>query len=112
MSRYLIPVKPLSVNAAYTGKRHRTKAYNAFKKEVLLRLRPMKLPKPPYEVSYVFAVSNKGFDGDNGIKQIQDILSQKYGFNDNQIYKWNVEKVIVKKGNEYIKFDIQHYEQN
>lgn len=110
MSRYLIPVKPLSVNAAYTGKRHRTKEYNAFKKEVLLRLRPMKLPKPPYEVHYVFAVSNERADYDNFVKAFQDVMTQKYGFDDKLIMKGTVEKMIVKKGNEYIKFDIQHYE--
>ena len=111
MSRYLVAVKPLSVNAAYNGKRTRSKKYNAFYKEVILKLRPMKLPKPPFEVNYVFAVSDSRFDWDNGIKAFQDILQKKYGFDDNLIMKGTAKKMIVEKGNEYIKFDIQHYEE-
>jgi len=33
-------------------------------------------------------------------------LQKKYKFNDYEIYELNVKKVIVKKGQEYIKFNI------
>ena len=33
-----------------------------------------------------------------------DILSKKYGFNDNRIYQLFLTKQIVKKGNEFIEF--------
>lgn len=108
---YLVAVKPMTFNQAYTGRRFKSPKYKAFIVEVGLKLRPMKIPAPPYEVHYIFAVSNEGFDWDNGIKAFQDILSKRYNFNDNLIYKGTVEKRIVEKGSEYIKFDIQHYEE-
>lgn len=76
-----------------------------------MKLRPMKLPKPPYEVHYIFAVSSVQADIDNPVKTFQDVLQDKYGFNDKDVFKMTVEKVIVNKGDEYIKFDIQHYEE-
>ena len=36
-----------------------------------------------------------------------DGLQDMYGFNDSQIYKLNLSKAIVKKGEEYIKFEIK-----
>jgi len=51
-------------------------------------------------------VSHRGCDGDNLIKCAQDSLADKYGFNDNSIYKWEIEKVIVPSGQEYIAFEI------
>ena len=108
----VLPVKPLSVNEAYTGKRHRSKKYNVFKSEVAMRLKLVKLPPPPYEVHYTFAVSNKGFDWDNAIKSFQDVMTQRYNFNDNLIYKGVVIKKIVPKGKEYIEFNIMHYEED
>jgi hypothetical protein len=44
----------------------------------------------------VFGVSSKASDGDNLIKAWQDALCEKCGFNDRDIYHWDVEKVIVR----------------
>ena len=41
------------------------------------------------------------------IKNFVDILSKKYHFNDSLIYRGIIEKVIVPKGKEYIKFEIK-----
>ena len=54
----------------------------------------------------MFGVSSKASDGDNLIKSFQDTLCEKYGFNDRDIYRWEVEKVIVPKGKEYAEFEI------
>lgn len=104
-------IKPLSINQAYQGRRFKTPAYNAYTKKVLLMLPKMKLPEPPYEVYYEFGFSSKASDWDNPIKPIQDLLSTKYKFNDKLIFCANVKKIIVPKGKEYIKFKIEHYEQ-
>jgi Holliday junction resolvase RusA-like endonuclease len=61
------------------------------------------------EVFYRFGVSSKASDGDNLIKCFQDAISEKYGFNDREIYKWTVEKINVKKGEEYIEYEIKSY---
>jgi Holliday junction resolvase RusA-like endonuclease len=106
-----INVKPLSVNEAFNGKRTRSKKYNAFKKEVTLKLRPMKLPEPPYQLNLRFGFSSNGSDVDNCVKSIQDVLQKKYQFNDNQIWRIIAEKTIVPKGEEFIEYKIESYEQ-
>ena len=58
-------------------------------------------------VRYEFGVSSKASDGDNLIKSFQDALCEKYGFNDLDIYRWEVEKKIVPKGQEYAAFEIE-----
>jgi Holliday junction resolvase RusA-like endonuclease len=44
---------------------------------------------------------------DNLVKCFQDALAEQYGFNDRQIYAWEFEKVDVKKGNEFVAFEIK-----
>ena len=66
----------------------------------------MTLPEPPYTLLLEFGVSNKAADYDNPIKPFQDCLQAFYGFNDSQIYEGVQRKVIVPKGEEYIKFSI------
>jgi hypothetical protein len=56
---------------------------------------------------YVFGVSSKSPDGDNLTKSFQDTTLLEYGVNDRVIYKWQVEKVIVPKGEEYAAFEIE-----
>ena len=96
-----VAVKPLSVNQAWQGRRFRSKAYKAYQQEIALKLRKMKLPKPPYTLLLEFGVSNKAADYDN---PFQDCLQDFYGFNDSQIYEGVQRKVVVPKGKEYIKF--------
>ena len=103
-----IAIKPLSVNECWRGRRFKTPKYSIYEKELLIRLIPMKLPEPPYEIAFTFGVSTKNADWDNPIKPIQDILQKKYKFNDKDIYRAVVEKKIVKKGNEFFSFHIKH----
>lgn len=104
-----INIKPLSVNQAWQGKRFKTKLYSAFEQEFLLKLRPLKLPEPPYSVYYEFGLSNVLSDWDNPIKPAQDVLQKKYGFNDKDIFEGVVRKVKVAKGLEYILFEIKSF---
>ena len=101
-----IKIKALSVNKAWKGKRFKTKDYKAYEEELLLTLPKYKIPDGDLEVFYEVGYSNKLSDIDNFIKPFQDILQKKYNFDDNRIYKLIAEKKIVKKGEEYIKFEI------
>lgn len=65
------------------------------------------LPQPPFKIFFEFGFSTIASDYDNPIKPIQDILQKKYGFDDKQIYEANVKKVLVKKGQEYFKFQFE-----
>ena len=110
MQEIKLDIKPLSVNDAWQGRRYKTDKYEAYQRAVLYMLPRIKLPEPPYKVYYEYGLSNKAADYDNPTKQFQDCLSKKYGFDDKEIYAAEIRKVIVKRGKEYIKFRIEHYQ--
>ena len=64
------------------------------------------VPKGKLEIWFEFGVSSKNSDGDNLHKAITDCIAERYGFNDKMIYAWHGKKVDVKKGSEYIAFEI------
>jgi Holliday junction resolvase RusA-like endonuclease len=107
---YIIKIKPLSLNKAYRGRRFTTNDLRSYQKEVTYQLPKLEIPKGKLSVKYIFGCSSKGSDGDNLIKAFQDCLAEHYGFNDNKIYKWEVEKRDVKKGEEFIEFNIKSYD--
>lgn len=103
-----VKVKPMSVNAAWRGgRRFKTKEYVAYE-DMLMYLLP-KLTIPPegkLKLVVVFGFSNRASDVDNGLKPFIDILQKKYHFNDKRIYAIICRKEDVKKGKEYIEFDL------
>ena len=101
-----IDIKPLSVNKAFKGRRFKSNDYAIFEKNVLLMLPNSQIPEGKLCINYVFGFSSQGSDIGNPEKLITDILSKKYGFNDNRIYEMNIKKEIVKKGCEFFAFDI------
>lgn len=107
-----IDIKPLSVNQCFQGKRFKTPKYKAYEKELLFRLPKIKLPQPPYEVIFTFGFSSKLSDWDNPIKPLQDILQKKYNFNDKDVFKAVVNKIIVDKGCEFLEFEIKELKNN
>lgn len=108
-----INIKPLSVNKAFMGRRFHTKKHKEWTNHVLLMLpKNINLPEPPYEIYLKFGFSSSASDWDNPIKQVQDSLSTKYGFNDKLIRRGVVDTEIVKKGQEYFEFEIKHYHQS
>ena len=103
-----IPIKALSINEAFTGRRFKTDKYKIYQKFVLAYLPKMNLGKAPYELNIEFGLSNKMNDIDNGVKSFTDCLVKKYdGFDDRDVYSLIVKKVIVKNGEEYIKFQLK-----
>lgn len=104
-----INIKPLSVNQCWKGRRFKSKEYSVYEKQVLLSLKPIKLPPPPYELKLKFGFSSNASDWDNCIKPLQDCLAKKYGFNDKLIRRGVVETEITKKGEEFFEFEITTY---
>ncbi len=102
-----VVIKPLSINKAWQGKRFKTPAYSKYTNDLLFILPPFKLPEPPYHILFEFGFSSTLSDWDNCIKTTQDAIAERYGFNDKLIRKGTVTTQIVKKGQEYFKFDIQ-----
>jgi hypothetical protein len=99
-------IKPLSVNRSYQGRRFSTPELKAYKDALSYLLPRLTIPKGKLTVRYEFGVSSKASDGDNLIKSFQDTICEKYGFNDRDIYRWEVEEKIVSKGKEYAAFEI------
>lgn len=110
MSEICVDIKPLSVNDAWKGRRFKTDEYKSYERAMLFMLPGIKLPEPPFQVYYEFGFSNTQADYDNPCKPLGDILQKKYGFNDKEIYFVTIRKVIVKKGKEYAKIRIEHYD--
>lgn len=101
-----LPLKALSLNAAYRGRRFITPELKKYKEDVA-RLAPrLSIPSGKLHISYVFGVSSKNSDADNLVKCTQDSLAERYGFNDRVVYSIDVKKMDVKRGEEYIEFEI------
>jgi len=99
-------INPISVNKCWQGRRFKTPAYKSYETELLHILPNMKVGKGELTIIIEFGFSSKLADIDNPLKPFLDVLQKKYLFNDRDIFKLGVEKKIVSKGNEYIKFDI------
>lgn len=68
-------------------------------------------PKGKMKLTAEVYYSNKLSDLDNALKPFIDCLQKRYLFNDNRIYKLEVEKFIVEKGAETILFRLDPYSQ-
>tara|TARA_R110000850_G_C9810472_1_gene451371 strand:+ start:469 stop:792 length:324 start_codon:yes stop_codon:yes gene_type:complete len=103
----ILNIKPLSVNDAWQGRRVKSKKYRNYEADILKLLRPMIVPEGPLELYLKWGFSSAGSDWDNPIKPFQDCLQKKYDFNDSRVVKAITEKVKVKKGDEFIEFEIK-----
>ena len=101
-----INIKALSVNSCYMGRRFKNKIHKEYAAEVMRQLPIFFIGRPPYKLILEFGLSSKLQDLDNCIKVFQDCLTVKYNFNDRDIYQLEAVKLNVKKGEEYINFDI------
>jgi Holliday junction resolvase RusA-like endonuclease len=104
-----VNIKPLSVNQVWQGRRFKTPIYKKYENELLFMLPKMKIPEGKLELTIVFGFSSSASDWDNPIKPFQDILQKRYSFNDSRVYKATIIKEIVKKGEEFIEFNIKSF---
>ncbi len=104
--KYIVMIKPLSVNQAWQGKRFKTPKYKSYEKELLLKLKKIDVPEGKLKLIITFGLSSKLSDWDNPVKPFQDVLQKKFGFDDRRIYRAEINKVDVSKGSEFIEFEI------
>ena len=102
----IVSIKPLSVNQAWQGRRFKTPKYNKYINELLIILPSFSVPDGKLELEITFGLSSVAADIDNPLKCFIDCLQKKYSFDDKHIYRLVVNKKIVKKGAEYIDFNI------
>lgn len=105
-NRQTIKVKPLSVNKLWQGRRFKTSAYKAYEQELFYLLKPIKVAELGERVALkiTFGFSSRRSDLDNALKGFLDICTKKYGIDDSRIYRLEVKKDIVPRGEEYISF--------
>lgn len=101
----------MSVNIAWKGRRFKTDNYKKYERDIALMLPRFKVPEGLLEIWIEFGFSNSLSDFDNPVKPFVDCLQNKYGFNDRQIKRAHIEIIDVKKGDEYIKFDLRELSQ-
>jgi len=114
----LCPVKPLSINAAYTLKRKKSAKYRKFEELMALELFGYEIPpnrnvaemRFKLDIQWGFATSLS--DVDNPIKTLLDVLQRWFGFDDKQIMKIAATKVIVGRGREYLSFTLSEIQEN
>ena len=103
-----IDIKPFSVNDAWQGRRYRTDTYKRFKRDLTLMLPSIKIDSKAYlRLDITFGFSSSGSDIDNPLKPFIDVITVNYKFNDNRITELNIKKVLVKKGKEFIDFELK-----
>jgi Holliday junction resolvase RusA-like endonuclease len=101
-----VNIKALSVNKSYRGRRFKTPEYIAYEKELMYTLPNIEVPKGELEIHIEAGMSNISSDIDNVAKPFIDICQKRYGFNDRWVMKLTMVKKKVKKGEEYIDFNI------
>ena len=93
--KFVLEIKPLSVNALWQGRRFKTEEYKNYSDSVAFLLPKAEMIKGYVEIHYRFFLRNwKRTDGDNLVKGLQDILV-KAGFieDDAKIMKYVIEKI-------------------
>lgn len=66
----------------------------------------IKVPEGIIELNVILGFSSESSDIDNPIKPFIDCLQKRYNFNDKMIKRLIVEVEKVKKGDDFIKFEI------
>jgi Holliday junction resolvase RusA-like endonuclease len=77
-NKIIIPIKALSINACFQGRRFKTKECKQYDRDLQLLLPKMKIEAEFYAIRYKFYINTfKGSDLDNLIKVLQDNLAAK-----------------------------------
>lgn len=101
----IIPIKPLSVNQVWQGRRFKTKAYKQFEQDCGWFIK-MPMIKGEVEIDYKFYIKHfSTSDIDNFIKPFQDILVKNGAIeDDSKIIRITAEK--IKSNEERIEVEI------
>jgi Holliday junction resolvase RusA-like endonuclease len=111
-----IPYPALSTNKIYAGVKRRSHYYKKFRKNVLGYLeeeyggvqRDLCLTGN-LQLHMIVGFSSPLSDLSNSVKAIEDCAAEFLGFNDRYIARILLEKRMVKKGSEFITFNLKKY---
>ena len=111
-----LPIKALSVNKIYSGRKHRSVYYKTYRKQLFKLLD--REPKVKLNLNgnlgmrLEVGLSSTLADLSNCQKALEDVISEWFNFNDRQIVYIEQLKFIVNKGDEYIKVSIYKSKRN
>ena len=110
-----IPMKPVSTNSLYVGKRYLSGAARRFKSQCRQWLTVSKNHvKPPHgklEIHYIFGLS-KDMDVTNCVKLFEDVIANFYGFNDARVAGCSQRKIKVERGEEFMAFSLRKFDEH
>jgi Holliday junction resolvase RusA-like endonuclease len=103
-----LPLPP-TVNHMYThgrrGQKFLSENYRKWKKEAGMEILPYKryfrdMYRPPYQYTVTFCFPDRRKrDADNRLKPLQDLVSEVFGFDDEEIWRGVFEKGEIDKNN-------------
>lgn len=107
-------IKPVSNNKIHSGRRYKTTEAKDFENVINILLstyaRDIKLPETgDLELITRVYVSRK-MDTSNCLKLLEDCIARYFGINDRRFAGHRISRIVVKPGNEKIKFKIQEYD--
>lgn len=112
MSATRLPLKALSTNALYIGRKVKSKAAREFETAIAHLLAVLKPTPPPAEgdltLHFRFGTTRKQ-DTSNCVKLAEDCIARHFGINDRRFVGHTAVRVPVKKGGEFILFEILPY---
>ena len=105
-----IPIQPLSQNLAWGGgRRYKSKPYREYEKAINAYLEQLHLPsikqKQPFYLYFEFGIPYIQ-DCTNGVKILEDLISNHMKVNDRDVMAVYVRKVKCKKLDCFIRFNI------
>lgn len=107
---FRIDIKPLSDNKLWMWVHRKTPEYRKYESKILKMIPDdFKLEKRKTKIHFTFWFSNRRSDASNPLKALCDILWKKFEeWDDRMIYRLEVDKVITKKGEEFIHIEYEY----
>lgn len=110
MKEITLNIKPLSDNKLWKWVHRKTYEYLKYESKILKMIPDsFKLEKRMTRLHFTFWFSNRRSDASNPLKALCDILWKKFEeWDDRMIYRLEVDKVIVPKGEEFIHIEYEY----
>lgn len=107
-----LPLKVVSTNALYVGKRYKSKVARQFEWDIarLLSVKCRDITLPEGDLVLALRVgTTRRMDTSNAIKLVEDCIARHFGINDRRFAAVTVIRVPVKSGSEFISFQLSPY---
>lgn len=108
-------IAPISANAMYTGRRWKSPRAKQFERDIAILLamkaKDIKVPDGELTIHWRFGISRR-FDVSNAVKLAEDEICKFLGIDDRRFSGMTLVRVPVKRGKEFISFQILSYQES